>query len=87
MVEFEPNRAYGFLGNRISDDNLGTERRKEGRKEGQTDREMVNYSMMRPNFVMLFINNTNEDKRNANGLISIRCISVPDIGRATLISC
>ena len=40
MVEFEPNRAYGFLGNRISDDNLGTE----GRKEGQTDREMLNYS-------------------------------------------
>ena len=46
MVEFEPNRAYGFLGNRISDDNLGTEGRKEGRKEGQTDREMVNYSMI-----------------------------------------
>ena len=42
MVEFEPNRAYGFLGNRISDDNLGTE----GRKEGRTDREMVNYRMM-----------------------------------------
>ena len=42
MVEFEPNRAYGFLGNRISDDILGTE----GRKEGQTDREMVNYSMI-----------------------------------------
>ena len=45
MVEFEPNRANGFLGNLISDDNLGTEGRKEGRKDRQT-REMVNYSMM-----------------------------------------
>ena len=50
MVEFEPNRAYGFLGNRISDDNLRTE----GRKDGQTDREMVNYSMIRLLQVYLF---------------------------------
>ena len=39
MVEFEPNRASGFLGNRISDDIWG-------RNPQTDDREMRHYSMI-----------------------------------------
>ena len=49
LVEFEPNRANGFLGNQISEHNLGTDRRTERQTEGADDRDFRNYSMMSQN--------------------------------------